>query len=68
MKIIKLPKFKPVTCGVCGCVYQVEEGEKVHYNAFWTSDELKGGQITAPCPVCDHSNNLETQKQKVRPK
>lgn len=59
-KILEQPKSKPVTCKVCGCKYEFENGDTVHTAVV----EQRNAQriIIArhlDCPACGHSNEIE---------
>lgn len=58
MKIIKEPKFKPVTCGFCGCIYEYEKGDKIECRCFQTCDRIVTKNMFLSCPVCNADNKL----------
>lgn len=65
-KIIKQAnKFKPITCQVCGCVYEFEKGDKVEalkleYRSDTTPRVLG---LMLECPICGIANKLEKENE-----
>ena len=63
MKIIKKPKFKKITCHVCGCVYLPQEKDVL----------TKDGHVVLPnrilveCPVCHNLSYAEPEKKPPQP-
>lgn len=65
-KIIKQSdKFKPITCGVCGCVYEFEKGDKLEVlNLVYGRDATpRIGGIMLECPICGILNKLEKENE-----
>ena len=65
-KIIKgADKFKPITCGVCGCVYEFEKEDRLEVlNLVYGYDatpHISG--IMLECPICGISNKLEKENE-----
>lgn len=63
-KILEQPKSKPVTCKVCGCKYEFENGDTVHVTGIETQSVSRNAQriIIArylDCPACGNSNDIE---------
>ncbi|MGN0804382.1 MAG: hypothetical protein ACI4MS_03260 [Candidatus Coproplasma sp.] len=63
MKIIKGPKFKPITCPVCGCVYEYEIGDIITtISARYNSSRINT-RMEIACPICGAENELQLQKE-----
>ena len=65
-KVIKsADKFKPITCQVCGCVYEFEKGDKVEVlNLEYLYDAtLRVGGLILECPICGIANKLERKSE-----
>lgn len=64
-KIIEYPKIKPIVCGVCGCKYEFEKGDKITAVLEYAERDTKGNLhrqvlfLNLPCPVCGENNNIE---------
>ncbi len=63
-KILEQPKSKPVTCKVCGCKYEFENGDTVHTTVVEQQRIGCNAQriIIArqlDCPACGNSNDIE---------
>lgn len=52
MKILKKPIIKPVTCKVCGCIYQPKPKDLM-FSAFCLTKD------STICPVCKSVNQVE---------
>lgn len=68
-KILEQPKSKPITCEVCGCKYEFENGDTVHTTVVEQRNVGRNAQriIIArrlDCPACGNSNDIEFIKDK----
>lgn len=63
-KVIEPPKIKPIVCGVCGCKYEFEKGDKITALLEYAERDAKGNLhrqvlvLNLPCPVCGENNNI----------
>lgn len=64
-KILELPKIKPIVCGVCGCKYEFEKGDKLKALLAFSERDCKGDiqrqvlSLNLACPICGENNNVE---------
>lgn len=64
-KILEPPKIKPIVCGVCGCRYEFEKGDKLQALLEFAERDTKGNlhrqvlSVILPCPICGENNNIE---------
>lgn len=68
-KILEQPKSKPVTCKVCGCKYEFENGDTVHTTVVERQNVGRNAQSVIiarqlDCPACGNSNDIEFIKDK----
>ena len=59
MKIIKRPKFKPITCSRCGGIYECTKRDMrkiIRCDEWWNSPALR-------CPFCGYANDLEPVRE-----
>ena len=51
-------KFKPITCFVCGSVYEFEKGDKIHIDEVsWLGKSYICCRLL-DCPICGQENKL----------
>ena len=57
MKIIKMPKVKPIKC-LCGCEYEFEQGDEIVRFEMPDLDGTTLVECYLPCPFCGQLNVL----------
>lgn len=57
MKILKMPKIKPIKCP-CGCEYEFEQGDEIVRFETQYEQGTVSVQCSLPCPFCGRLNNL----------
>lgn len=65
-KIIKqADKFKPITCQVCGCVYEFEKGDIIEVLNLERMANLTPMVVglMLECPICGIANKLEKENE-----
>lgn len=63
MKILKRPKFKRITCHVCGCIYQPQEKDVLTKDGC----PVVSDRIFVECPVCRNLSYAEPVKKPPLP-
>jgi rubredoxin len=65
-KVIKqADKFKPITCVVCGCVYEFEKGDRIEALRLERGFDatLRVIELMLECPICGIANKLEKDNE-----
>ena len=62
MKIIHKPKFEPVTCECCGCLYEFERGDDITIVRTYYRDRAETSAHIS-CPICGSSNQLRFKEE-----